>query len=185
LYLTTLIIHAPRCPRTCVHPFSAITEDGEIVRRVCGRWRCSQECCVAWSRGMSRRLIETLRERPATHHVRLTCHHGLPYHCLSRHHSRFFRTLRRRTRCQYFAINHWSDSGRHLHALVRTSTELGPGLIGELWSQEIPGGSYHCGPIRDQVAIARYVVRAMRDRVLEVPPDSFGGRLFSSSRDFF
>jgi len=54
-----------------------------------------------------------------------------------------------------------------------------------MWQKEIHDGNFHCGTIRDQAAIAKYMVRAMRDRMLELPPDSFNGRLFTSSRDFF
>jgi hypothetical protein len=71
---------------------------------------------------------------------------------------------------------------------VRADTDLPSALIRELWARTLPGQhfTHHCAPVRNPVAIARYVVKHLKDdSKKELPPRSFRGRLFSYSRGFF
>jgi hypothetical protein len=89
---------------------------------------------------------------------------------------------------EYLAVNEWAGGHRHIHALVRTGGELTPGLVGDLWGKSLPGLSFthHCGPVRDSVAVARYLVKDIKDgSKKEVPPQSFRGRLLRYSKGFF
>jgi len=176
--LPTLII-----PRTCRHPYTRLeSATGELVRRICGRWRCSVECRERWSQKMGRRLSDELRRRPAHFHVRLSCHARVSDRELSAGHSRFWRRLRKQTKCEYFAMNEWKKGRRHAHAVVRSRVPVSSAVVGRLWCLSLPGRtvSHHSGQIRNQQAISRYLCK-----LLELPPATFSGRLYSCSRGFF
>jgi hypothetical protein len=88
----------------------------------------------------------------------------------------------------YFVMNEWSEGQRHMHILVRTSFNLTTPLVGELWKKTLPGiqHTHHCAPVLNPVGIARYVVKHLKDdSKKELPPRSYTGRLFNSSRGFF
>jgi hypothetical protein len=99
---------------------------------------------------------------------------------------RFVRRLRRRG-CEYLAVNEWREGRRHHHVLVRSDRELMGAAVAELWHASCPGVrvTSYCRPVRSAEASARYVVKDLRDgSKKEVPPEEFGGRLFSYSKRF-
>jgi hypothetical protein len=172
-------------PRRCTHTYMRVMPaTGEIVRCTCDRWSCSVECQKRWSRRMGNALANELQQRPAQYEIRLTCHPHISQGAASAAHSRFFKALRRKEPCEYFAINEWKSGRRHLHAVVRLATPITlrqfRRLIRQLWSQSFPyQPSPHCASIRSQGAFSWYMCK-----LAEFPPPSFVGRLFSSSRGF-
>jgi hypothetical protein len=88
----------------------------------------------------------------------------------------------------YFLINEWSEGHRHIHILVRVKADLTRHMIRELWAKTLPGVpfTYHCAPVRSPAAIAKYVVKDLRDcSKKELAPGTFRGRLYTYSRNFF
>lgn len=126
-------------------------------------------------------LVDELRRRPAHYNVRLTCHASIGDRELSAGQSRFWRRLRRQTKCEYFGVAEWKEGRRHLHAMVRYVEPFDAALVGQLWALSLPDlcVTNYCRPIKSQERTARYMVK-----LLEAPPESFSGRLFHSSRGF-
>jgi hypothetical protein len=169
--------------RRCQNPYlryDAATDT--MTRRRCGRWRCSVECRCLWRTKYRRKLIATLQARPAKYKLRLTAYGVTDDRQLGRAHSGFFKMLRKYVGCGYWWINEWSDGHRHLHAIIRAVDEISRDLVARLWRAALPdaGTSCYFRPIQDQTRLAIYVTK-----LKEVPPPSFPGRLYGSSRKFF
>jgi hypothetical protein len=138
-------------------------------------------------------LIRSFWELAPTHHVRLTAYGMISDRELTLAHGRFLSRLKYRLRAlgstiQYLLVNEWSDGQRHVHILVRTDFDLTSGIIRDLWAKSLPGVQFthHCAPVRSPTAIARYVVKNLKDDAKkELPPRSFRGRIFTYSRGFF
>ena len=99
---------------------------------------------------------------------------------------RFLRRLRWRG-CEYFALNEWREGRRHHHILVRAGEELTKAVVKELWQASCPGArvTSYCKPVTSVDGAARYVVKDLQDGSKKgVPPEEFGGRLFSYSKGF-
>jgi hypothetical protein len=134
--------------------------------------------------GALRRSFEVL---PPTHFVRVTMLDPMAPKELTRRVRNFLRRLRRHG-CEYFALNEWRQGKRHHHVLVRTAGELTRTIVVALWRASCQGakGTSYCQPLRNPDGAARYVAKDLRDRSKkEIPPAEFGGRLFSSSKQFF
>jgi hypothetical protein len=132
-------------------------------------------------------MCRSFRELPPNYHVRLTVLVPVADRELSAWLSKFFRRLRYRTRCEYLAVNEWADGRRHTHILLRTDQCLPAGLVRELWGRVCPLPFTHqCARVRSPPAMARYVVKHIRDDSRkELPPPTFTGRLWTYSRGFF
>jgi hypothetical protein len=159
---------------------------GEIRLMPCGRPRCSWQCRDLWARRMSAALRRSFGVLPPTHFVRVTALDVVSAVELTRCVGRFLRRLRRRG-CEYLVVNEWQEGQRHHHVLVRTDGELTGAVVAELWRDSCRGarGTSYCRPVTSVEAAARYVVKDLSDgSKKEVPPSEFGGKLFSSSRQF-
>jgi len=110
---------------------------------------------------------------------------------LSKAISKFFRLLRRELDCEcdYFAIAEWADGQRHLHILVRVpeGVRIPTKLVGELWARSVPRRrtTHYSARVENQTAIAKYVAKDLKNWKVELPPETFRGRLFSNSIGFF
>jgi hypothetical protein len=135
---------------------------------------------------MSAALRRSFAVLPPTHFVRVTVLDTIRPKELTRCVRGFLRRLRRRG-CEYFALNEWQEELRHHHVLVRTGGDLTSAAVGELWRASCGGVrvTSYCQGVRSAEAAARYVVKDVRDgSKKEVPPEEFGGRLFSYSKGF-
>jgi hypothetical protein len=171
----------------CVRP-RPVRDWGTGRRRLipCGRPRCSRECRDRWARRMSEALRRSFAVLPPTHFLRVTALGPMRPKELTQCVRRFLRRLRWRG-CEYLAVNEWREGRRHHHVLVRTDGELTPAIVAELWRASCPGArvTSYCKPVSSVDGAARYVVKDLQDgSKKEVPPEEFGGRLFSSSKHF-
>jgi len=165
---------------------------GETIRVPCGRPRCSLECRDRWARKMSACLRKSFRELPPTHEFRVTVLGIISDRELSLAIGRFLRRLRYRlgrlgSGFEYFAINEWAEH-RHTHFLARTQADLTTSMVRASWEKSLPGVPFtpHCAHVRSPAALARYVVKDLKDSSKkELVPATFRGRLFSYSRHFF
>jgi hypothetical protein len=167
----------------CTHPFHRMDHfAGHSKRMICGRWRCSIECAKRYMSILRSRLHLTLRTHPAQIALRLTVSSAVASRVVSALFSTFFRILRAKVKCEYFAINEWASGHRHLHGMIRSDEEISRELVAKIWSSVLDNnvGSQHSDRIRDQVRYAKYVTKMM-----VVPPPQFKGKLHSYSRGFF
>ncbi len=89
---------------------------------------------------------------------------------------------------EYLLVNEWSEGQRHFHILVRVTVDLTRQMIRILWKKTLPDVPFtcHCEAVRNPEAIARYVVKDLRDASKkELAPQTFSGRLYTYSRGFF
>jgi hypothetical protein len=135
---------------------------------------------------MSAALRRSFAALPPTHFVRVTVLGRIMPQELTRCVRGFLRRLRWRG-CEYLAVSEWSEGQRHHHILVRTEGELTAAVVAELWKASCPGArvTSYCRQVRSAEATARYIVKDVKDgSKKEIPPEEFGGRLFSSSKHF-
>ncbi len=166
---------------------------GEPIQVPCGRPRCSLECRDRWARKMAACLRQSFQELPPTHEVRVTVLAGISDGELSKAISRFLRRLCYRLRkpglrCQYFAINEWSEGQRHVHILLRVDADVTRPLVREFWEKTLPRMRFtcHCERVRNPTGIANYIVKHLQDDSKKEPaPETFTSRLYSYSRRFF
>ena len=181
-------------PRHCLHPRRVLSSGtGKPIRVPCGRPRCSRECRDKWAKKLASCLCRSFLELPPTHEVRITVYGMITDQELSQANGSFFRRLRYRlgtegSECEYLAVNEWSEGHRHMHILVRTCFALTSPMIRALWAKTLPSlpFTHHCAGVRNPAAIARYVVKHVKDdSKKELAPRSFKGRVYSYSRGFF
>jgi len=128
-----------------------------------------------------------------THEVRVTVLGVISDGHLSLAVGRFLRRLKYRfgtlrSIFEYLLINEWSEGQRHFHILVRATVDLIRQMIRILWKKTLPGVAFtcHCAPVRNPVAIGRYVVKDLRNASKkELAPRTFTGRIYTYSRGFF
>jgi len=107
--------------------------------------------------------------------------------------SRFIRRLRYslgklRSGFEYLVMNEWSEGSRHVHILARVFVGLTREMVRFFWAKTLPGVPFHChcAVVRSPAAIARYVVKDLKDdSKKELAPQTFSGRIYSYSRGFF
>jgi hypothetical protein len=121
--------------------------------------------------------------------IRLTSFATLTNRELTRRLTRFLGRLRYRVRCEYLLVNEWRGEQRHAHLLIRASGEITPELVSALWAKVIPGPtsirSSYCRPVRNPIAVARYVVKHVLDEAKkEVAPRTYPGRVMTYSKGF-
>jgi hypothetical protein len=106
---------------------------------------------------------------------------------------RFMRRLRYalgklQSSLEYLVMNEWSEGLRHVHILVRVLIDLTRETVRWLWAKTLPGPRFtcHCDPVRIPAAIARYIVKDLKDNSKkELAPQTFNGRIYTYSRGFF
>lgn len=166
---------------------------GNPIKVACGRLRCSHECRDKWAKKTAACLRLSFRKLPPTHEIRVTVLAVIGDQRLSLAYGRFLLRLKYRlgkigSRWAYFLMNEWSDGHRHVHILVWVDVDITKQMIRELWAKTLPGVRFtcHCEPVRSPAAIARYVVKHIKDHSKkELPPGTFEGRIFTYSRHFF
>jgi hypothetical protein len=145
------------------------------------------ECRDRWARRWAWVQLRSYREKPPTHKVRLTVPSTVSDRELTASVQKFCRRLTRRG-FEFFAVNEWARGRRHHHLLVRAAGQLTPATVGEWWRASCPRWktSHYCQPVEDAAAVARYVVKFLRDDTKkELPPRDFRGRLLSYSKGYF
>jgi hypothetical protein len=175
-------------PERCRHPiYSGVdAATGEIRSRPCRRWSCSHECHASWRWYWSSILLESSRDRPPTHVMRLTRIDEVTYASLRRSVQRYHRSLHRHVSYHHVTVLEHVGGRPHHHLLVRAGGDIPPSLVSQLWHQSCPGGrvTSYVRPIRDVRAAIRYTLKHMTGVMPELPPEGYRGRLLTYSRGY-
>jgi hypothetical protein len=170
--------------------------NGKKEGRPCRSPRCSYQCRALWARRLAWCLLRSFRELPPTHAARVTAT-GLS----DKEYTAALGRLRDRLVRRGIAlcwVNEWSKGRRHYHLILRCPAPLTTAEFGELWrasltkrkrtnfasSASVVSGSHYLDEVRDVVALAKYVVKDLKGRRVELPPASFKGRLFGATKGF-
>jgi hypothetical protein len=158
-----------------------------VVWRACGKTSCSRECRDRWAWKHAICLIRSFADRPPTHHVVIRPIGSRPAAEFAKDIGKLMTRLRSGVgELDYARVFEWSQGQIHAHLLLRMAKGSGK-LVREILNRVRPDGyQTTCRPIRNVIAMARYLVKHTRnpDRKTELTPSGFRGRMFQASRHF-
>jgi hypothetical protein len=120
--------------------------------------------------------------------IRLTSKAMITDRELTKRVAQFIRRLRAKVPLEYLIVNEFHGHHRHMHILVRAGADVSGALVSELWSELNPGKglrSSYCEPVRNPVALARYLVKHVHDPAKkQVAPRTYSGKVMTYSKGF-
>lgn len=183
---TSLCPTSPKPPH-CRSPYRATTMSGMKWKR-CGRPKCCRECRDLWAWRHTTAIWRSVRTLPATHFLTLRRSEERTDQGFSRAVSKFWKSLKRRCHktggIEYLLVHEWRDGIHHAHALVRVEGRVTRRMIRD--AKQLAGLHVSWRPIRNQLGAVAYIFKHTMnpERKAELPPVSFQGKVFTTSRRF-